>query len=84
MGTSVGFGLASSMAQRSLHRLLCAGGRRPCPPVMARDLGPLFTMIYTLGWLLLALLVLEFGTFNLLDVLHAVLLLCGSLTVRLI
>jgi hypothetical protein len=51
---------------------------------MARDLGPLFTMIYTLGWLLLALLVLEFGTFNLLDVLHAVLLLCGSLTVRLI
>ena len=51
---------------------------------MARDLGPLFMMICTLGWLLLALLVIEFGTFSRLDVLHAVLLLCGSLTLRLI
>jgi hypothetical protein len=50
---------------------------------MARDLGPLFMMICTLGWLLLALLVIEFGTFSRLDVLHGVLL-CGSLTVRLI
>ena len=51
---------------------------------MARDLGPLFMMICPFGWLLLALLVIEFGTSSRLDVLHAVLLLCGSLTLRLI
>lgn len=67
-----------------LHRRLCAGGCRPYPLVMARDLGPLFIMICPFGWLLLARLVIEFGTSSRLDVLHAVLLLCGSLTVRLI
>ena len=41
-------------------------------------------MICMIGWLLLALAASDFRTFRPVNVLHAVLSLCGSLTVRII
>jgi hypothetical protein len=44
----------------------------------------MFMLICMLGWLLLALLAIDFGTFRHVGVLHAVLPPCGSLTLQLI
>ena len=41
-------------------------------------------MICMIGWLLLALAAIDFRTFRRVNVLHAALSLCGSLTVRII
>ena len=79
-GQAGGAGLQGVLPERCLHRRHV--GHAPWSWLVRSAC--ILMMICMIGWLLLALAAIDFRTFRRVNVLHAALSLCGSLTVRII